>query len=90
MIVDKCLRENISNKLWISKKMIYNRGKNKDRSGNNVRKEIKILNIDDNINSPSSFNENNGRTELEILHIDDNIINKPSYNEKAKTLKKVC
>ena len=88
MIVNKCLRENISNTFWISKKLIYNRGK--DKTGNNEKKEIKILKIDDNINSPSSFNENTEVIKkLDILHIDDNIINKPSYNEKAKTLKKV-
>ena len=55
MIVNKCLRENISNKFWISKKLIYNRGKNK--TGNNESKEIKILKIDDNIINKPSYNE---------------------------------
>ena len=57
MIVNEGLRESSSNKLWISKKLIYNRGKNKTGSSTNESKEIKILKIDDNIINPSSFSE---------------------------------
>ena len=54
MIVNKGIRESSSNRFWISKKLIYNRGKNKTGSSTNESKEIKILKIDDNIiNIPS-------------------------------------
>lgn len=55
MIVNEGLRESTSNRFWISKKLIYNREKNK--TGNNERKEIKILKIDDNIINKPSYNE---------------------------------
>ncbi len=57
MIVNKCLRESSSNKFWISKKLIYNRGKNKTGTSTNESKEIKILKIDDNIIKIPSYNE---------------------------------
>ena len=57
MIVNEGLRESSSNRFWISKKLIYNRGKNKTGTSTNESKEIKILKIDDNIINPSSFNE---------------------------------
>ena len=57
MIVNKGIRESSSNRFWISKKLIYNREKNKTGSSTNERKELKILKIDDNIISPSSFSE---------------------------------
>ena len=57
MIVNEGLRESSSNRFWISKKLIFNRGKNKTGSSTNERKELKILKIDDNIISPSSFSE---------------------------------
>ena len=49
MIVNEGLRESSSNRFWISKKLIYNRGKNKTGTSTNESKEIKILKIDDNI-----------------------------------------
>ena len=57
MIVNEGLRESSSNRYWVSKKLIYNRGKNKTGSSTNESKEIKILKIDDNIINPSSFSE---------------------------------
>ena len=57
MIVNEGIRESSSNRFWISKKLIYNRGKNKTGTSTNERKELKILKIDDNIIKPSSFNE---------------------------------
>lgn len=57
MIVNKGIRESSSNRFWISKKLIYNRGKNKSGTSTNERKELKILKIDDNIINIPSYNE---------------------------------
>ena len=57
MIVNKGIRESSSNRFWISKKLIYNRGKNKTGTSTNERKELKILKIDDVIINIPSYNE---------------------------------